>query len=450
MAEVWEARHVQIGKRAAIKFLFPEFARNKELQERFLNEGKRQAQLDHPNIVPALDFLQVDGRSYLVMQYVEGTNLETRLHKENAPLSLKEIHDISWDVLSALDFAHLRGVVHRDVKPANMLIDKSGRTLLTDFGIAKALREERTVTLTGTAMGTPDYMSPEQIMRPKDVDARSDIYSFGCVLYAMLSGNPPFGSEGATAFFIQDRHVRATPPPLVYRNPEIPAAIGDVVSKCLEKEQANRYQSCGEVMTALEAALSGKSTPPRPEPKPQSGVGKYVAAGVVAIALIAGLVYFLRPHSDGDLVRLQNKNWTTADINDADFADPKCSQVQACNDKAGQASNLKKIKDWKSAAEVPYSSSLFNDCMNYQPCIERKNHAGTLVATKDWAHAGKDLLSDCMGYAACLHPPRPVGGGSEEPWPTCCDEASNPKACRAAKAKESIPDCASPYGNNLR
>jgi serine/threonine protein kinase len=126
----------------------------------------------------------------LVMQYVEGLDLEARLEKGNAPLSLEEIHGISWDVLSALDYVHTLGLVHLDVKPANMLLAQNDRTLLMNFGIAKALHEQRKVTL-----GTPDYMSPEQIVCPSKVDGRSDIYSFGCVLYAMLTGRPPFDSD---------------------------------------------------------------------------------------------------------------------------------------------------------------------------------------------------------------------------------------------------------------
>lgn len=163
MAEVWEARYDQLGSRAAIKFLLPEFARNKDLQERFLNEGKRQAKLQHPNIVPATDLFQIEGRGYLVMPYVEGQNLEVRLKKENPPLTVQEVGSITCDILSALEYAHSMGVVHRDVKPSNMLIDPKGRVLLMDFGIALALTEEQRLTRTNTSMGTPDYMSPEQV-----------------------------------------------------------------------------------------------------------------------------------------------------------------------------------------------------------------------------------------------------------------------------------------------
>jgi serine/threonine protein kinase len=252
MAEVWAARHVHLGSNAAIKFLRAGFAGDPELEERFLNEGKRQARVQHQNIVPALDFVQADGRSYLVMQYVEGENLETRLQQRNGPLKPKEVHSIASDVLSALDYAHSLGVIHRDVKPSNILLEKHGRALLSDFGIALALGDERRATRTGTAIGTPEYMSPEQITQPRAVDARSDIYSFGCVLYAMLTGGPPFGIGGTTEFYVQDCHVHTAPQSPARRNPAISPALARVVLQCLEKDPAKRFQSCGSVMKALD------------------------------------------------------------------------------------------------------------------------------------------------------------------------------------------------------
>lgn len=278
MAEVWEARHIHLGSYAAVKFLLPRLAGDPELEDRFLNEGKRQAQLKHPNIVGALDFVQQDGRSYLIMQFVQGENLDSRIRQQNGPLGIEEVRTISWDVLSALDYAHSVGVVHRDVKPSNILIDETGRVWLTDFGIALALREERRVTRTGISVGTPDYMSPEQIIRPKEVDARTDVYSFGCVLYAMLSGGPPFGMDGATEFHIKDCHVRTPPPPMVYRNPGINPAVERVVLRCLEKEPAKRFQSCGLVMNALETAIAEGASPASP---PAVGTAPVAAQGLI-------------------------------------------------------------------------------------------------------------------------------------------------------------------------
>ena len=271
MAEVWKARHIHLGTYAAIKFLLPHLAGDPQLEQRFLGEGRRHARLQHPNIVDATDFVQQDGRSYLVMKFIEGDTLENRLDS-GARFSMEEVHAISWDVLSALDYAHSLNVVHRDVKPSNILLGTDGQVCLTDFGIALALSEERRVTVTGTAVGTPDYMSPEQITRPRDVDHRSDIYSFGCVLYALLSGNPPFATNGATDFYIQDCHVRTPPPPLIYRNPAISPEVERVVMRCLEKDPANRFQNCRQVMAALNAAISpsaGDTLPPPPVDQPR-------------------------------------------------------------------------------------------------------------------------------------------------------------------------------------
>ena len=470
MAEVWEGHHVHLETRTAIKFLLPEFARNKNLQERFLNEGKRQAQLRHPNIVPAIDFFQVDGRSFLVMQFVEGGDLENRLRLENPPLSLEEIHSICWDVLSALDYAHSMGVVHRDVKPANMLMDRTGRTLLMDFGIAKALREERSVTMTGTSMGTSDYMSPEQILRPKEVDARSDIYSFGCVLYAMLSGNPPFSSEGATVFSIQERQVNAAPPPLVYRNLALPRAMGDVVMKCLEKDPAKRYQTCAEVMAALDAAVAAKPVAKKPEEargkttieikreeeKPPSSIKKYVMAGALVVFLIAGLVYFLGGQKNTSALGSgatgsAAKDWTNVSYNDPDF--PDCKGVQECLDQKAKADKLLAVDDWR---QQPYNSPFFKDCMGLKACEDRKTQSLKLQQ-QDWDKVSdKQLLEDCMSLPSCISAKAlqagkaaPSAGGKlttriaqdSENLPECCSESSNPAACKSAKKKDGLEDC---------
>lgn len=462
MAEVWEARHIVLGNRVAVKFLLPEFARNQDLQERFLNEAKRQALLQHPNIVPAIDFFQVDGRSFFVMQYVDGQSLDDRLKKSNLPLSLHEIHSIAWDVLSALDYAHSQDIVHRDIKPANMLMDHSGRVLLMDFGIAKALREERSMTVTGTSMGTPDYMSPEQILEPKRVNARSDIYSFGCVLYAMLAGSPPFGSEATSQFVVQERHVRAVPPPLVFCNPEVPAQVSEVVFKCLEKSPSARYESCGAVMNALNEALTAKSDRQTDTAAPESPPSSMSKASGTMIEFDRQAS---RGHTQGtsptrietvgaqeparDRTSITPTNQPT--LQDTSIAsgrgrtglrslvtggavailvigclaiwlthrtDPRVTLLEAkdfshapYND--SDYTDCRKVQACLNRAAqatallhqnwntIPFNSPYFQDCMNYQPCEERKARAGQLAAVTDWRHAAKNLLADCMGYQPC-------------------------------------------------
>ena len=452
MAEVWEGRHYLLDTRTAVKFLLPEFARNKELQERFLNEGKRQAQLQHPNIVPALDFFQIDGRSYLVMRYVEGESLESRLEKHRPPLTMAEIQTISWDVSSALDYAHSLGVVHRDVKPANMLIDRGGNTLLMDFGIAKALREERSVTLTGTSMGTPDYMSPEQIVDPKRVDSRSDVYSFGCVLYAMFTGETPFSYEGATAFHVQTGHVRSVPPPLVYRNPDVPHSFGDVVLKCLEKDPADRYPTCGAVMSALEQLLSEKrpmppqaavlissqdqkneSLPPGDgysshaskatvvDQKPARSVTQAVTqpyrssqphpASTPEAASMRASTVFIAPKSppsdQGAAVPAKvagkaGKYFVLVSVFVMLMAGAGYFLLHAKTHGQDSSDRLQQLrsKDWPHAR---YDDPDFSDCLGVQACLDSRDVAARLKNISNWKSLRYDdpLLKQCMGFPQC-------------------------------------------------
>jgi phosphate transport system substrate-binding protein len=297
MAEVWRARHLHLGNLVAIKFLSARFAGDPELEERFLNEGKSQARLQHPNLVSATDFLQLDGRSFLVMQLIDGINLEQTIAQKGGPLELEQIHEISWDVLSVLDFAHANGVVHRDVKPSNILIDSSGHVYLTDFGIALVLTDERRITRAEMSVGTPDYMSPEQIMRPKAVDSRADIYSFGCVLYAMLTGGPPFGVEGSTEFYVKDCHVRSAPPPIRDFNKTLSPQIEAVVLKCLEKDPANRFQTCGEVMRALDAAIRGEEVQAQTAPAAKAFVAQAPGATLGRGATMTEQPAFTNSHS---------------------------------------------------------------------------------------------------------------------------------------------------------
>ena len=268
MAEVWRARNVVLGNSVAIKFLAQGFAGRADVEQRFLGEGKRQANLQHANIVSAFDFLYVDGRSFLVMKYIKGESLDHRLFKLQSSMPLPAVISISRDVLGAMDYAHTEGVVHRDIKPSNILLETSGRAYLMDFGIALFMREQR-VTRAGTAIGTPHYMSPEQIIGSKDLDHRSDIYSYGCVLYQMLTQFPPFDfneEEGDTEYAVKEQHMRQQARPLRELNPSVPEYVEQVVMRCLEKKPADRYQTCHELLEALaQPAPSPQWQPPSPE-----------------------------------------------------------------------------------------------------------------------------------------------------------------------------------------
>src|ERR1041385_9143772 len=265
MAEVWKARHQVLGTYVAIKFLSAGYSGNTDLEQRFLSEGKKQARLFHPNIVSAYDFLYAEGRSYLIMKFIEGESLDELLFRLQAPMQLPQVLAISTDVLHALEYAHTQNIVHRDIKPSNILIEKGERALVTDFGVAMVVGEKRTTRI-GMAIGTPHYMSPEQILGSADIDRRADIYSFGCVLYQMLTGKAPFEAaegEDDTEFIIQDKHVRQQPVPPRQWNPYIPEHIERAVLKVLEKKAADRFISCQDLLAAL-------TNPAVEEPKPRS------------------------------------------------------------------------------------------------------------------------------------------------------------------------------------
>ena len=263
MAEVWKARNQVLGTYAAIKFLASGLAGNPEIEQRFLGEGKRQAQLKHRNIVSAFDFLYIEGRSYLVMEYIEGESLDERLFKLQIPMPLPEAFSICRDVLGALSYAHSQNVVHRDIKPANILIENGGRALVMDFGIALAAGEDR-LTRAGVAIGTPHYMSPEQIVGARNIDYRSDIYAFGCVLYQMLSQRAPFevmDGDGDTAYRIKDMHLRRPPVPLRELNPDVPEHVEQAVLRCLAKNPADRFTSCQELLQAITGVAPSRVGP---------------------------------------------------------------------------------------------------------------------------------------------------------------------------------------------
>jgi serine/threonine-protein kinase len=258
MAEVWLGRHVHLGTPVAVKFLSQSYAGIGEIEERFLNEGKRQGALNHPNIVKVYGFEYAGNRSFLILQLINGESLDDLLRRTGR-MEPTEAVTMAVVALNALDYAHEHNIVHRDVKPSNILLDENRVPYLGDFGIVFATNEKR-LTRPGTAMGTALYMSPEQIREPGSVDRRSDIYSFGCVLYEMLTGAPPFNpagnGDGDTDFAIKLAQVQQAPPPLRMKNPALSPRLEAVVMRCLAKNPAERYSTCRELRDALRAAMA--------------------------------------------------------------------------------------------------------------------------------------------------------------------------------------------------
>ena len=254
MAQVYRAMDRQLERPVALKVLFPELSVDRTFVERFRREAQAAANLSHPNIVPVFDWGEDDGSYFIVMEYVEGRPLSAVL-RDPQRLSPRQIATIGAGVAAALAFAHRHGVVHRDVKPGNVLITPDGDVKVTDFGIARAMNTEESLTQTGAVMGTAAYFSPEQA-EGKGVDSRSDIYSLGVVLYEMAVGRPPFTGDSPVA--VASKHVRDMPVLPREANPSVPPALEAVIMKAMAKNPDDRYGSAEELRADLLRFADGR------------------------------------------------------------------------------------------------------------------------------------------------------------------------------------------------
>jgi serine/threonine-protein kinase len=249
MGVVYRAHHLSLARVAALKVIQPDLAGSSGFRERFSREARVAAALAHPNIVTVYDAGEVDGTLYLAMQYIEGMDLARMLAQDGRLKPYRAI-DVCRQVGDALDAAHARGLIHRDVKPANVLIE--GRNAyLTDFGLTKRLGGTQ-VTLTGDVVGTIHYVAPEQI-EGREITPRSDIYSLGCVLYHCLTGHMPYERETDVAVIYA--HLSEAPPRPSRALPELPDGFDDVIAKALDKNPERRYQTCSELMSAARAVV---------------------------------------------------------------------------------------------------------------------------------------------------------------------------------------------------
>jgi serine/threonine protein kinase len=240
MSVVYLAEDLRLKRRVAVKLLAPALAADDAFRQRFLAESQLAASLDHPNVVPIYEAGRADDELYIAMRYVEGQDLKHLLRE--GPLGRERAVRLCSQVAEALDFAHVGGLVHRDVKPSNVLLDPKEHVYLADFGLTKRVGESR--TLEPGLFGTIDYVAPEQI-RGDEVDGRADVYALGCLLYECLAGEPPFrrGSDAATLY----AHLEEQPPAL--------SGLADVLPKALAKDPVERYQTCGELIDAARDAL---------------------------------------------------------------------------------------------------------------------------------------------------------------------------------------------------
>jgi predicted Ser/Thr protein kinase len=308
MGTVYLATHERLRRKVALKVLASELAAEPDFRERFIRESQLAASLDHPCIVPIFDADEQDDVLYIAMRYVEGTDLRTLL-REKGRLSLDRTTQIVEQIADALDAAHAASLVHRDVKPANILLSEpGGRAFLSDFGLAKPSTAER-MTRTGSFLGTVDYCSPEQI-EGKALDARADVYALGCVIFECLAGAPPFARDSDVAAI--KAHLQDPPQRLTELRPELPAEIDSVIATALAKSPSARFSSAGALARALRAASASEAatsagstvggafplpqaTLPRPGPgertvgdhPPPAVTGRRRRGGVWALAAVA-------------------------------------------------------------------------------------------------------------------------------------------------------------------
>ncbi|MCU1606167.1 MAG: pknB [Modestobacter sp.] len=265
MAEVHRGRDLRLGREVAVKVLRHDLARDPSSQVRFRREAQAAASLNHPAIVAVYDTGEdrttTGATPYIVMEYVEGETLRDVLRREGR-LSPERAMSLTADICAALDFSHRNGIVHRDVKPGNVMITPQGTVKVMDFGIARAVSDSAaTMTSTAAVIGTAQYLSPEQA-RGEGVDARSDVYSAGCLLYELVTGTPPFTGDSPVAVAYQ--HVREDPRTPSSINPEIPAELDAILLKAMSKNPANRYQSAADMRADLLRAVAGQQVEATP------------------------------------------------------------------------------------------------------------------------------------------------------------------------------------------
>ena len=334
MASVYEAEHEMLGTKVAIKVLNPILSANAQIRERFINEAKMMASLNHPNITRVIDFDDQPQHLCIIMEYLEGEDLSQKI-KRNGALSDKHINEVFTQILSAFQYAHDKGIVHRDIKPSNIFILPDGQVKILDFGIAKLFGQSNEMTQTGTQIGTPTYMSPEQVKADKTIDHRSDIYSLGVTLYYAVNGKAPYNSTTESQFDIFNKIVYE-PLPEISGN----SKYNGIIKKACAKNREERFQNCNawlselnnptsaheniEEATIVENTKSQTITPKEENAQPTSNTTSNIEkekkkpTGII-IGVIAGLILLviilIATSGPSKSVVIGNQRWMGTNLN---------------------------------------------------------------------------------------------------------------------------------------
>ncbi|HYW42819.1 MAG TPA: protein kinase [Bryobacteraceae bacterium] len=417
MGAVYKIEHVITKRIEAMKLLPEGSSSDPEQARRFEREIQVQARLHHPNIVALYNAVRVGDSIGLVMEFVEGESLQRML--ENGPLSVENAVDITSQVLRALAYSHDAGVIHRDVSPANIIITPRLVAKLTDFGLARGETDIRLST-SGAPLGSPWYMSPEQVKGNGALDARTDLYAMGAVLHEMLTGRKLFEAEGA--FAVMQAHVEAEPPPPSSWNPKVPAALDDIVRKAVAKDPAMRFRSADEFRLALQDAAVGAGWMPVTSSPRKTRHGMLLALAAAVLAAGFCTIRFFPAAPRGHAAE-SNPRAAASTKPDAARVEPEAPAVVESTPPEVPAA----AEETAASARPPVQSRV--------PAMRRANRP-------EWSTAIRVTGGESQPAAAmnttCPDPPRPVEG------PEAVIPKTNPAEAPEAGAPPATPELATP------
>jgi len=359
MSNVFRAHDRLLERTVALKILHEQYTRDEDYVERFRREARAVAQLAHPNIVTVIDRGEQDGRQYIVFEFIEGDNLKEIVAR--GPVPVRDAIELTLQVARALSFAHARGLVHRDVKPQNVLLNEDGQAKVTDFGIARSL-DVHGVTQTGTVLGTSDYIAPEQA-RGQKVNPRTDIYSLGAVLYELLTGDVPFAGDNFVA--VAMRHVNEPAPSVLEHRPDCPLRLDLAVQRAMAKDPADRFESMDDFVIELEACLAevdGRgdegatmivppARPPRrrvPHARRGPGAATLLLVGLIAAAIAVGGFLLLRDGGTPNVLPGVGTSSKPVKLLGVAGFDPQGNNGDEHSDDAGEATDNDRGTAWKT------------------------------------------------------------------------------------------------------